>query len=240
MAFQLLAKPSISITSSKRCLGDTDVADLDLLGEFASQKLIDKAHYFRFIAEELVEFGLLEDERSHAILGNDGRCGWLLGQESDFADEVALLHVRDLRSCDSDLCVTLANKEQRFERLVFLGQRRALGDIIKLPGDEQPRNLYVVEAGEDTAEQLAFSLRARGATISAVGLRRPTTLSPSEPKLLERRSLTWFRTGGDNAMQTALVIILLLAILAGAVFVGHYGWVSDRRRRMPAWGTNPM
>src|SRR6476660_8371851 len=37
-------------------------------------------------------------------------------------------------------------------------------------------------------------------------------------------------------MQTALVIILLLAILAGAVFVGHYGWVSDWRRRMPAWG----
>ena len=27
-------------------------------------------------------------------------------------------------------------------------------------------------------------------------------------------------------MQAALVIILLLAILAGAVFVGHYGWVS--------------
>ena len=37
-------------------------------------------------------------------------------------------------------------------------------------------------------------------------------------------------------MQTALLIILLLAILAGAVFVGHYGWVSDWRRRMPAWG----
>jgi len=138
---------------------DIDVPGPKLLGEFASQKLIDKARYFRFIAEELVEFAPLEDERSHAILGNDGRRGWLLGQESDFADEVALLHVRDLRSCDSDLCVTLANKEQRFERLVFLGQRRALGDIIKLPGDEQPRNLYVVEAGEDTAEQLAFSLR---------------------------------------------------------------------------------
>jgi hypothetical protein len=32
--------------------------------------------------------------------------------------------------------------------------------------------------------------------------------------------------GSDNTMQTALVIILLLAILGGAVFVGHYGWVS--------------
>ena len=37
-------------------------------------------------------------------------------------------------------------------------------------------------------------------------------------------------------MQTALVIILLLAILAGAVFVGHYGWVSAGDVTMPAWG----
>jgi len=36
-------------------------------------------------------------------------------------------------------------------------------------------------------------------------------------------------------MQTALVIILLLAILAGAVFVGHYGWISGDVA-MPAWG----
>jgi hypothetical protein len=37
-------------------------------------------------------------------------------------------------------------------------------------------------------------------------------------------------------MQGALVIILLLAILAGAVFVGHYGWVSAGDVAMPAWG----
>ena len=37
-------------------------------------------------------------------------------------------------------------------------------------------------------------------------------------------------------MQSALVIILLLAILAGAVFVGHYGWVSAGDVVMPAWG----
>ena len=37
-------------------------------------------------------------------------------------------------------------------------------------------------------------------------------------------------------MQTAFVIILLLAILAGAVFVGHYGWVSAGDVTMPAWG----
>jgi hypothetical protein len=42
--------------------------------------------------------------------------------------------------------------------------------------------------------------------------------------------------GSDNTMQTALVIILLLAILAGAVFVGHYGWVSAGDVTMPAWG----
>ena len=37
-------------------------------------------------------------------------------------------------------------------------------------------------------------------------------------------------------MQGALVIILLLAILAGAVFVGHYGWVLAGDVAMPAWG----
>ena len=38
-------------------------------------------------------------------------------------------------------------------------------------------------------------------------------------------------------MQTALVIILLLAILGGAVFVGHYGWVSagDVTMRPRGW-----
>ena len=37
-------------------------------------------------------------------------------------------------------------------------------------------------------------------------------------------------------MQGALVTILLLAILAGAVFVGHYGWVLAGDVAMPAWG----
>jgi hypothetical protein len=37
-------------------------------------------------------------------------------------------------------------------------------------------------------------------------------------------------------MRTALVIILLLAILAGAVFVGYHGWVSAGDVAMPAWG----
>ena len=91
----------------------------ELLGEFASQKLIDKARYFRVIAEKLVEFGPLEDERSNAVLGNDGRCGRLLGQKSDFADEVALLNVRDLTSRDSDFQMAPANKEQSFRAACF-------------------------------------------------------------------------------------------------------------------------
>ena len=37
-------------------------------------------------------------------------------------------------------------------------------------------------------------------------------------------------------MQTALVITVLLAILGGAVFVGHYGWVSAGDITMPTWG----
>ena len=37
-------------------------------------------------------------------------------------------------------------------------------------------------------------------------------------------------------MQAALVVIILLALLAGAVFVGHYGWVSAGDVAMPPWG----
>ena len=32
------------------------------------------------------------------------------------------------------------------------------------------------------------------------------------------------------------VIAVLLAFLAGAIFVGHYGWVSAGNVTMPAWG----
>lgn len=33
-----------------------------------------------------------------------------------------------------------------------------------------------------------------------------------------------------------LMIIVLLALLAGAIFVGHYGWVSAGDVTMPVWG----
>jgi hypothetical protein len=33
-----------------------------------------------------------------------------------------------------------------------------------------------------------------------------------------------------------LIIIALLGLLAGAIFVGHYGWVLAGDVSMPAWG----
>ena len=40
---------------------------------------------------------------------------------------------------------------------------------------------------------------------------------------------------GDE-MKTALTIFVLLALLAGAAWVGHYGWESAGDVVMPAWG----
>jgi hypothetical protein len=37
-------------------------------------------------------------------------------------------------------------------------------------------------------------------------------------------------------MQGALLIILLLALLAGAIFAGYYGWALAGDVTMPAWG----
>lgn len=37
-------------------------------------------------------------------------------------------------------------------------------------------------------------------------------------------------------MKAALTIFVLLAFLAGAVWVGHYGWESAGDVTMPAWG----
>jgi hypothetical protein len=37
-------------------------------------------------------------------------------------------------------------------------------------------------------------------------------------------------------MKAALAIFVLLAFLAGAVWVGHYGWESAGDVAMPAWG----
>jgi hypothetical protein len=40
----------------------------------------------------------------------------------------------------------------------------------------------------------------------------------------------------SDEMKTALTIFVLLGILVGAVWVGHYGWESAGDVVMPAWG----
>lgn len=51
--------------------------------------------------------------------------------------------MRDLTATDRDPHMARANEEQLVERLVFLGQRRAPGDIAEPTGDEQPGNLWI-------------------------------------------------------------------------------------------------
>ena len=69
------------------------VADLYLVGEFATQKLINKARDFRFMAEELMEFTCFKHECPHGTLSNHRSCGRLFSQESDLANEVASFQV---------------------------------------------------------------------------------------------------------------------------------------------------
>jgi len=47
------------------------VADFDLVGEFATQKLIDEASNLGLIAEELTELGPFKDKRPRVALGNN-------------------------------------------------------------------------------------------------------------------------------------------------------------------------
>ena len=41
-------------------------------------------------------------------------------------------------------------------------------------------------------------------------------------------------------MKAAIAICVLLALLAGAVWVGHYGWESAGDVVMPPWGWLPL
>jgi len=52
----------------------------------------------------------------------------------------------------------LVDKTCNFCFLIFFGQRGALRNIARLAGDEQMRDLRIVEAGEDTAKQCAIGL----------------------------------------------------------------------------------
>ena len=109
-----------------------------------------RASNSRLIAEELTELYTFKGERPHVALGNHCRRGRPFRQESDFAYEVASFQMRDLTASDRDAEAARANEENSFQRLIFRGQRRAIGNIAKLAGDEQARDLQIVEALERT------------------------------------------------------------------------------------------
>ena len=79
-------------------------------------------------------------------------------RKSDFANEVTFFQMRDLTASDRDPDAARANEEELCERLILFGQRGALRNIARLAGDEQMRDLRIVEAGEDTAKQCAIGL----------------------------------------------------------------------------------
>ncbi len=140
------------------CGRDQAVADLYLVGELATEKLIDQASNFRFIAEELTERASVEGERPNVALGYHCRCGRLFGQERHLADEVASFQMRHFAVGDRHSDAASANEGKPLERLVLFGQRRAIGKIAKLAGGEQTRDLRIVETGKDTAQQVAIGL----------------------------------------------------------------------------------
>ena len=108
---QTPAKLSILRTPSNSCLGDHSVTDLNLVCEFAPQKLIDEPCDFRFIAEESTQRCSLEYEGANTVLGDHGSRGRLLGQKGDLTNEVAFLQVRDLTTGDSHSHMARANEE---------------------------------------------------------------------------------------------------------------------------------
>ena len=118
------------------------VADLDLVGEFAAEKLVDQTGNFRLFFEELPELPAAKGESPHVAFGDHRRGGPLVGQERDLAHEAALLQERDLAAPDHDSGAARANEEDSVERLVFGGERRATGEIAKFAGDEQARDLW--------------------------------------------------------------------------------------------------
>ena len=65
------------------------VADLHLVSEFATQKLIDKTRDFRLIVEDLIELTCFKHEYPHGALSNHRSCGRFFSQEGDLANEVA-------------------------------------------------------------------------------------------------------------------------------------------------------
>jgi hypothetical protein len=78
------------------------VADLYLVCEFATEKLVDQASNLRLIAEELTELAAFKGERPYVALGNDRRRGRPFRQESHLANEVAPFQARHLAAGDGD------------------------------------------------------------------------------------------------------------------------------------------
>ena len=63
------------VASLSRAHRKQGVADLYLMGEFATQKLIDKARNFCLLVEELSELAPFKGERPHGALSNHRRRG---------------------------------------------------------------------------------------------------------------------------------------------------------------------
>ena len=60
---------------------------------------------------------------------------------------------------------------------------------------------------------------------------------PPAPDNGQGRSTWNDALGIDQEICRAIAVIaVLLAFLVGAIFVGHYGWVSAGNVTMPAWG----
>lgn len=140
------------------CGRDKAVADPYLVGQLTTEKLIDQTRDCRFIAEEPAERARFKYERSRIVLGNHRRGGRLFRQESDFTNEVAPFQMRDLTARDRHSDAAIANEIKPLECLILFGQRRAPSDIAQLAGEQEPRNLCIVEAGEDIAQQVAIGL----------------------------------------------------------------------------------
>ena len=126
--------------------------------KLAPQELIDQARDLRFVAEELIELGPFEDERPAITVAVAG----VSPSERDLSDEIASFQMRHLAACDRHSDAASANEVDLLERFILNGQRRAIGEIAKLAGGQQTRNLCIVEADKDAAKQSRSASGSRG------------------------------------------------------------------------------
>jgi hypothetical protein len=105
--------------------------------------LIDKTRDLGFGTKKSTKLVFIKNERPDGSFSNHRSGCRSLGQEGNFADEVALFQQRDFAPGDEDPDSTIANEEKLLKISIFLGKRRASRDLRKLTGDEQPRNLCI-------------------------------------------------------------------------------------------------